>query len=108
MSQLRVFMIRLGGRGGRGKGTFFMSDPGLLLIGHLQRENAFFIGIKEPSRESGLLLYKEHLTPNGRPLLSLRKSVLSREVLSLLVRHGTVSSWYLIARRVLQYQITIY
>ena len=31
-----------------------------------------------------------------------------REVLSLLVRRGTVSSWYLIARRVLQYQITIY
>ena len=35
-------------------------------------------------------------------------AVLSREVLSSLVRHGTVSSWYLIARRVLQYQITIY
>ena len=34
--------------------------------------------------------------------------VLPREVLSLLVRRGTVSSWYLIARRVLQYQITIY
>ena len=31
-----------------------------------------------------------------------------REVLSLLVRRGTVNSWYLIARRVLQYQITIY
>ena len=31
-----------------------------------------------------------------------------REVLSSLVRRGTVSSWYLIARRVLQYQITIY
>ena len=31
-----------------------------------------------------------------------------REVRSSLVRHGTVSSWYLIARRVLQYQITIY
>ena len=34
--------------------------------------------------------------------------IATREVLSLLVRRGTVSSWYLIARRVLQYQITIY
>ena len=32
----------------------------------------------------------------------------NQEVLSSLVRHGTVSGWYLIAKRVLQHQIPIY
>ena len=32
----------------------------------------------------------------------------TQEVLSVLVRHGTVTRWYLIAKRVFQHQITIY
>ena len=36
------------------------------------------------------------------------RSGVPQEVLSVLVRHGTVTRWYLIAKRVFQHQITIY